>query len=110
MLYKHFIINASSSTLLYKHEFPFQVEFADIHDAKEQVKLGQAWGAVYLGSEFTMDLLKRVCSVSKCPSTVPAPDNTTINGSTIHLFADVTSENIFLKIELIVKLFFSPRV
>lgn len=66
--------------------------YDDINAAKEQVKLGRAWGAVYLGSNFTMDLLVRVCSVSPCPPGIPPVDNTTINGSAVHVYADVTSK------------------
>lgn len=59
------------------------MEYDDINDAKEQVKLGKAWVAVYLGSNFTTDLMARSSS---------SMDNATINGSTVHLYADVTSE------------------
>lgn len=63
-----------------------------MEDAKEQVRQGKAWAAVYLGPDFTFDLLKRVCNVSHCPrnASIPPPDNTTANGSAVHLYTDLT--------------------
>ncbi len=46
---------------------------------------------VYIGKEYTQDLLARVCSTSLCPYQFTI-NNDTINGSTIHLHSDVTSE------------------
>lgn len=53
----------------------------------EQVKKGNAWAAVVIGKDFTVDLFKRVND----------PTNATINnGSTIYLYMDITSENLLL--------------
>ena len=61
------------------------MEYTDVNDAKEQVRQGKAWAAIYIRPDFTTDLLKRA-------NPKPSVDGETINGSTIHIYADVTSE------------------
>jgi hypothetical protein len=69
-----------------------QEEYDDVESAIEQVRQGRAWAAVYLSKNFSLDLLTRVCAIypSKCGETNVT--NEIINGSSIHIYADVTSE------------------
>ena len=71
-----------------------QVEYDKVEDAVEQVRLGKAWAAIYLGENFTTDLMERVCSVyGRCPFNFGKNiSNQTINGSAVHIYSDVTSE------------------
>lgn len=70
-------------------------------DAIEQVKLGKAWAAIYLPENFTTDLLHRVCAIypSKCPPNFGNITEETINGSSVHIYADVTSKTTGYKVE-----------
>lgn len=55
--------------------------------AVDQVREGKAWAAIEIGQNFSQDLVNRV--LEPLQSKMPSP--TTINGSTIHLYMDVTS-------------------
>ena len=58
-----------------------------------QVKKGNAWTAVVIGPEFTVDLFKRLSG----------ENSSIISGSTIYLYMDVTSEfTVHLNIKLCV--------
>lgn len=69
------------------------MEYDDFEEAKEQVSLGKAWAAIYLGHNFTKFLFSRACALARasCPMKVPPIDEEIINGSSVHVYADVTS-------------------
>ena len=77
-----------------------QKEYDDVEDAIEQVRRGKAWAAIYLSENFTTYLLDRVCAInpSKCPLQFGNITNEVINGSSVHIYADVTSELILYTI------------
>ena len=49
----------------------------------EQVRKGKAWAAVIIGQNFTVDIFKRITDLNK---------QSVIEGSTIELYTDNTSE------------------
>ena len=51
--------------------------------AVEQVRKGKAWAAVIIGQNFTVDIFKRITDYKK---------QSVIEGSTIELYVDNTSE------------------
>ena len=70
------------------HSLLVQRGYSSKTEAVEQVKKGNAWAAVVIGSNFTVDLFKRANHFT----------NATINdGSTIYLYMDITSEEIAAK-------------
>lgn len=64
-----------------------------MEDSIELVRQGKAWAAIHLAENFTMALLKRVCSMypSTCPTGFGSVTNQVINESSIHVHADVSS-------------------
>ncbi len=61
------------------------------------MKEGHAWAVIYIGTNFTVDLYNRICSISDCSANVfdnhPVTDNV-INGSTIHIQYDLTGKSL----------------
>ena len=83
--------------------FPgLQINCASIDDAVDKVKHGDAWVAVGIGKNFTMDLMTRMCSIDTESETCkiikqflpPTTDHDYINGSSIALHADITSKSV----------------
>ena len=67
------------------HSLPVQRGYSTEAEAVERVRKGNAWAAVVIGSNFTVDLFKRANHFT----------NATINdGSTIYLYMDITGEEI----------------
>jgi len=70
-----------------------QEEFFSYEEALDQVNQGKAWAIIYIGSNFTVDLFKRICSVNTCPAYIDGDINDEIvNGSTIFVQYDFTSK------------------
>ena len=63
------------------------------------MKEGTAWSAIVINDRFTQDLLLRICSVipDKCEHYQPTLTEEIINQSTIHIYADLSSKELFLK-------------
>lgn len=71
-----------------------QIEFDTAEEAIEQVQQGKAWMAIYIGKDFTQDLVFRVIGGVVCalyPNCPHIPDET-INGSLIYMYNDATSK------------------
>ena len=68
--------------------FTSQHKHTSEHSAVQQVREGGAWGAVVIGENFTVDLFKRASNHS----------DAIIEGSTIYLYMDVTSESTYCTI------------
>ena len=65
-------------------------------DAVAMVERGDVWAAVIIYEKFTWEQVVRICSIAseQCKDYhkfIPPPNEDTINQSTIHLQADVTS-------------------
>ncbi len=78
--------------------FPhIQIELSGTEeDAAAMVERGDAWAAIVIYENFTWDQVVRMCSIAseQCKDfhdLIPPPTEDTINQSTIHLKADVTS-------------------
>ena len=64
-----------------------QLQYNDLQTAVQDVRKGDAWAAIEIGRNFTLDFFLRASSTVR-----PAPpDPAVINGSTIYLHMDVTS-------------------
>ena len=69
-------------------KFPlYQQYFDNMELAISQVKQAKAWAVIGIGSNFSADLIER----AKDPFQQRIPPPSVINGSTIHLYMDVTS-------------------
>ena len=53
--------------------------------AVQEVRDGRAWAAVVIGENFTVDLFQRISNYN---------DKSVAEGSTIYIYADVTSEHV----------------
>ncbi|XP_023931598.1 ABC transporter G family member 23-like, partial [Lingula anatina] len=69
-----------------------KVNYSDLTSALNTVKQGDAWGAVFVGKNFTQDLFLRVSNTSSV-------DNKTIDGSSVKLYLDMTNQQIALSIQ-----------
>jgi len=80
-------------TFQIKYHF-LQDQFLSYGEALDCVRQGNAWAAIYIGKSFTVDTIQRLCSSSGCPFNPfnESATNDTINGSSIHIQRDLSSE------------------
>ncbi|XP_056011638.1 ABC transporter G family member 20-like [Ostrea edulis] len=69
-----------------------KVIYKDMNVALDSVRLGDTWGVIGIGRNFTQDLLTRFTNVS-------GVDNRTIEGSCIQLYLDTTNQQITLQLQ-----------
>ena len=63
-----------------------------MEESIEKVRQGKAWTAIYIGTNFTVDLFSHLCYSSDCPFPTQPVTNKTITGSAIHTHHDKSSE------------------
>ncbi|KAK3107884.1 hypothetical protein FSP39_024401, partial [Pinctada imbricata] len=64
----------------------------DMNAALASVRDGDAWGVIAIGANFTTDLIARYSNISGI-------NNQTIDGSSVHLYLDMTNQQIALTLE-----------
>ena len=79
----HLFLQTKKNPLPYIQLFSSQHNHSSEESAVQQVRDGGAWAAVVIGENFTADLLKRLG---------PSVNSSVIEGSTIYLYMDITSE------------------
>ncbi len=72
------------------------VYFENLTSALESVKLGQHWGAMHFRSNFTNSLYDRMFGVAQ----LQVPDNATLENSEVHVYLDMTNQQIGYTIQL----------
>ncbi|XP_060081925.1 ABC transporter G family member 20-like [Ylistrum balloti] len=94
------IFNNETSALGFSHLFIQSLDnntidkvmFSDIESARDCVKDGKAWGLMTIGENFTVDLITRFSNGS-------AINNSTLEGSTIKLYLDMTNQQIAVMLQ-----------
>jgi hypothetical protein len=78
-----------------------QTECKTASEAIDHVSKGNAWSAIVIEEQFTISLFERMCSVApdECKKIVPINSSdvppltpAVIDGSTVHLYSDLSGE------------------
>ena len=82
------LVSAPSNIIIIQHQH------SSLEDAVQEVKEGTAWVAIEIRKNFTVDFVLRGLSTLNGSE----PSQAIINGSTIYLYMDVTSETMLKEI------------